>query len=149
MRSRFVSWKGSPTDDDVQMASSRSTPVSRESPAVSRHEGEPAASSSATRDEIPRSHNGNAKLSENGAFLFLVHGRSLGSLSGASRDRRLLSREPALITCCSAERGGDRERLLRTPIYHDSSPALGMAGPASFASARHFPLGRPLANFKP
>jgi hypothetical protein len=109
------------------MASSRLTPVSRESPAVSRHEGETAASSSATRDEIPRSHNGNAKLSENGAFLFLAHG-SLGSLSGASRDRRLLSRDPALITCCSAERGGGRERLLRkTPIYHDS-PALGMTG---------------------
>jgi hypothetical protein len=48
-----------------KMASSRSTPVSRESPAVSRHEGETAAPSSATRDEIPRSHNGNAKLSEN------------------------------------------------------------------------------------
>jgi hypothetical protein len=57
-----------------KMASSRSTPVSRESPAVSRHEGETAAPSSATRDEIPRSHNGNAKLSENGAFLFLVLG---------------------------------------------------------------------------
>jgi hypothetical protein len=36
--------------------------------------------------------------------------------------------DQALITCCSAERGGGRERLLRkTPIYHDS-PALGMAG---------------------
>jgi hypothetical protein len=34
--------------------------------------------------------------------------------------------------------------LRKTPIYHDS-PTLGLPRD-SFASARHFPLGRPLAN---
>jgi len=65
-------------DNDGQMVSSRSTPVSvsRESPAVSRafeeETSEIGASSSATKDEIPRSESSNDKASENGAFPFLV-----------------------------------------------------------------------------
>jgi hypothetical protein len=82
-------------DNDGQMVSSRSTPVSvsRESPAVSRTlEGESpemgASSSSATKDEIPRSESSNDKTSENGAFLFSAKPRSLGLYLGASRNRR-------------------------------------------------------------
>ena len=81
-------------DNDGQMASSRSTPVSRESPAVSRafeeETSEIGASSSATKDEIPRSESSNDKASENGAFPFLVH--TLGVWVGIWRfsARRLL-----------------------------------------------------------
>jgi len=75
------------------MASSRSTPVSRESPAVSRafeeETSEIGASSSATKDEIPRSEMSNDKASENGAFPFLVHPGSLGRyLALLGSDRR-------------------------------------------------------------
>jgi hypothetical protein len=52
------------------MASSRSTPVSRESPAVSRAEGDVGASSIATRDEIARSDTSDDKSTENGGVLF-------------------------------------------------------------------------------
>ena len=52
------------------MASSRSTPISRESPAASRAEGEAAASSSAAKDEIARSDAGDDKSTENGGILF-------------------------------------------------------------------------------
>ena len=77
-------------DNDGQMASSRSTPVSRQSPAVSRaFEGETceigASSSSATKDEIPRSESTNDKASENGAFPFFGQPWESGSVSGASR----------------------------------------------------------------
>jgi hypothetical protein len=62
-------------DNDAQMVSSRSTPVSvsRESPTVSRafeEETSEMSASSATKDEIPRSESSNDKASENGAFLF-------------------------------------------------------------------------------
>ena len=76
-------------DNDGQMASSRSTPVSRQSPAASRaFEGESCeigASSSATKDEIPRSESTNDKASENGAFTFFGQPWESGSVSGASR----------------------------------------------------------------
>jgi hypothetical protein len=76
-------------DNDGQMASSRSTPVSRQSPAASRaFEGETCeigASSSATKDEIPRSESSNDKASENGAFPFFGQPWESGSVSGASR----------------------------------------------------------------
>lgn len=52
------------------MASSRSTPIFRESPAASRAEDEVAASSSATKDEIARSDAGGDKSTENGGVLF-------------------------------------------------------------------------------
>ncbi|KAI0252382.1 hypothetical protein BJV78DRAFT_1373920 [Lactifluus subvellereus] len=72
------------------MASSRATPVSRESPGVVRaSEGETcevgASSSSSTGVEIARSETGNNKMSENGMSLFSP---SWGSACGRFSDRR-------------------------------------------------------------
>jgi hypothetical protein len=100
----FTKWEL--TENNMQMASSRSTPVSRESTALvraseGREASELAASCTTTGVEIARSETGNNKASENGKFLF----KSTRGRGGLVRYRRaLLGSEaivpqPAPITC--------------------------------------------------